>query len=69
MKIRKIIKDGEYRKKLNGREYTLKEVREIDFPDEISNGKLVTVPRIIEILKRETKDKTEKEILEEIFNV
>jgi len=66
--IRKILKEKEYRIKLKDREYVLKEVRDYTLPSDICQGELITVPKIVEILKKETKDTTEREILEEVFN-
>ena len=66
--IRKILKEREYRQKLKDREYTLKETREVKFPDGIKPGEITTIPEIIEMIKKETKDETEKEVLDEVFS-
>ena len=65
--IRNILKNKEYKQKLKDREYTLKEVREIQLPTGLKGGELVTVPKIVELLKKETKDETELEILNDVF--
>ena len=66
--IRKILKEKEYRQKLKGVDYSIKEVKEFDkiLPNE---RKIFTVPKIVEIIKGETKDRVEREILDDVFPI
>jgi len=66
--IRDILKKKEYKNKLHGIEYTIRDIPP-DLPrlTEPGEKKVNSIAKIIEMLKEKTKDPIEKEILEELF--
>lgn len=66
--IREILKNKEYKSKLQGVEYTIRDIPP-DLPSlsEPGEKKVSSIGKIIEKLKEKTEDPIEKEILEELF--
>lgn len=66
--IREILKKKEYKSKLRGVEYTIRDIPP-DLPTLSNPGekKVASIGKIIEKLKEKTDDPIEKEILEELF--
>lgn len=67
--VREMLKKREYKNKLKGVEYSIKDVLPSLPPLEEGEGKkkVTSIPKIIEMLKQKTEDPVEKQILTELF--
>jgi hypothetical protein len=71
--VRKIINTGEYRRKLKNIKHSIKDIPKNDLSFlKVNSGTekgLLTIPKIIDLVKKGCEDQTDKDILDEIFPV
>jgi len=68
--VRKIINTGEYRRKLKNIKCSIKDIpKHISFDLGGGEKRLLTIPKIIELIKKDCKDQVEEEILDKLFPI